>query len=62
MIRRSARTINWPRSHLPKGTKAGDLLTFQIDRDTTATKRIARQTKAVQDELKKTDPGGDLKL
>jgi len=54
--------INWPRSLLPKGTKAGDVLTFQIDRDTATTKRVARQTKAVQDELKKTDPGGDVKL
>jgi len=54
--------INWPRSLLPKGAKAGDVLTFQIDRDAAATRRVAAKTKAVQGELKKTDPGGDLKL
>lgn len=55
-------TINWPRALLPKGTRAGDVLTFQLDRDAHATERIARRTHALQDELKKTDPWGDLKL
>jgi hypothetical protein len=55
-------TINFPRALLPKGAHAGDVLTFAIERDAGATQRVARETKAVQDELQSRDPGGDLKL
>jgi hypothetical protein len=54
--------INFPKGLLPRGAKAGDVLTFQIERDLEATKQVADQTKAVQTELRKRDPGGDLKL
>ena len=54
--------INFPRSLLPRGTKAGDILTFQIDRDAEATRKLAAATRQVQDQLKKTDPGGDIRL
>jgi hypothetical protein len=54
--------INFPRPLLPQGSKPGDILVFNIERDTEATKKVADQTKAVQTELKKRDPGGDLKL
>jgi hypothetical protein len=54
--------INFPKALLPKGARAGDVLTFQIERDTAATKRVADDTKRVQDDLKKRDPGGDIKL
>ena len=56
------RQINFPCDLLPKGTRAGDVLTFAIERDTEATRQIQAETKAVQAELKKRDPGGDLKL
>ena len=54
--------INFPRKLLPKGVKAGDILSFSIEQDAEATGQVAEQTRAVQDELKKTDPGGDIKL
>jgi hypothetical protein len=54
--------VNFPKALLPRGTKAGDILAFQIDRDIEAARQIAKKTKQVQDELKKTDTGGDLKL
>ena len=54
--------INFPKALLPKGTKAGEILKFQIDRDLEATRGLADKTKAVQDQLKKTDTGEDIKL
>jgi hypothetical protein len=54
--------INFPKTLLPQGSKPGDILVFNIERDTEATKRVADATKRVQDDLKKRDPGGDLRL
>jgi hypothetical protein len=54
--------ISFPKALLPPGARAGDILTFQIERDTEATKRVAGATKRVQDDLKKRDHGGDLRL
>ena len=54
--------IYFPRPLLPRGTKAGDILTFQIDRDAEATRELAAAMRKVQDRLKKTDPGGDIRL
>jgi hypothetical protein len=54
--------IHFPKALLPKGARPGDVLTITIQRDTEATKRVAEATKRVQDELKKRDPGGDIKL
>ena len=54
--------INFPKKLLPPGSRAGDILTLQIERDTEATKKVADATKRVQDELKKRDPGGDIRL
>ena len=54
--------ITFPKALLPKGVKAGDILTFQIERDAEATKGVADKTRTVQDQLKKTDPGGDIRL
>jgi hypothetical protein len=54
--------INFPRKLLPKGVRAGEVLSFKIEHDVEATKQVAEQTRAVQEQLKKTDPGGDLKL
>lgn len=54
--------INFPKSLLPRGSKAGDILAFQIDRDAEATRKLAAATRRVQDQLKKTDPGGDIRL
>jgi hypothetical protein len=55
-------TINVPRSLLPKGCHAGDVLTLTLERDAAATKRVADETRKVQDELKTRDTGGDISL
>jgi hypothetical protein len=54
--------ISFPRALLPKGSKSGDILTFSIEKDNEATKKVAQDTRAVQDDLKRTDPGGDINL
>jgi hypothetical protein len=54
--------INFPKTLLPKGVKAGDILSFTVEKDAEATQQIARETRAVQDQLKKTDPGGDISV
>jgi Protein of unknown function (DUF3006) len=54
--------INFPTALLPRGVKAGDVLTFTIERDLAATRNVAKETRAVQDQLKTTDPGGDVAL
>jgi hypothetical protein len=54
--------IDFPRALLPKGVKAGDLLTLQIERDAEGTRKLAEDTRKVQDQLRKTDPGGDIRL
>ena len=54
--------INFPKKLLPDGVKAGDIITFEIERDLEATRQVSDQTSAVQDQLKKPDPGGDIRL
>jgi hypothetical protein len=55
-------SINLPRSLLPPGAEAGDILNLTLERDVEATKKLAEETKAMQKDLKATDPGGDIKL
>ena len=55
-------TINFPRRLLPKNASAGDILGFAIERDTAAAKQVAEATRKLQDDLKKTDTGGDIKI
>jgi hypothetical protein len=54
--------IDFPRALLPKGAKAGEILTLQIERDAEGTRKLAQDTQKVQDQLKRTDPGGDIRL
>ena len=56
------RTLNFPRDLLPKGAKAGDMLTMTLERDPKATEALARKVRAIRDDLGKTDPGGDITL
>jgi hypothetical protein len=51
-----------PKGLLPKGAKAGDILTIQIELDKEATQKVAEETKRVQDDLRKRDPRGDIRL
>ena len=39
--------INFPKALLPRGAKAGDVLTFQMDRDVEATWKVADETRKV---------------
>ena len=54
--------INFPKRLLPRGSRAGDVLTFVIERDVTTTRKVTLETRKLQDELRKTDPGGDIRL
>jgi len=55
-------TLNVPKSLLPSGAKPGDVLTLAILIDAGASAKVAKETRSVQDELAKRDPGGDIKL
>lgn len=54
--------VIFPRDLLPPGAGAGDVLTFLIEIDVVATRNVAEETRAIQDQLTTTDPGGDIKL
>lgn len=62
LIQEDGATIQVPRSFLPKGVKAGEVLSVSFERDPEATKTLADETRKIQDDLKKTDPGGDISL
>jgi hypothetical protein len=55
-------SISFPKALLPAGVMAGDVLTLTLERDAEATRKLAEETRAVQRDLKQTDPGGDIKL
>jgi Protein of unknown function (DUF3006) len=55
-------TVNVPKSLLPSGARPGDVLTLTLELDALATAKLARETRKVQDDLSKRDPGGDIKL
>ncbi|WP_165250730.1 DUF3006 domain-containing protein [Paludisphaera soli] len=55
-------SLDVPRAWLPAGVAPGDVLTVTFRRDDEATRKLAADTKKVQDELKATDPGGDISL
>ena len=55
-------TLNVPKSFLPPGATPGDVLTLSLDLDPGATAKLKKETKSVQDDLAKRDPGGDIKL
>ena len=54
--------VDFPKELLPKGAKPGDMLSFSIDVDREATDTLKRDTLALQDKLRKTDTGEDIKL
>jgi hypothetical protein len=55
-------TLNVPRAFLPKGVKAGDVLSVSFQKDAEETHRISEETHKVQKDLEKTDTGEDLKI
>ena len=54
--------IDVPRHLLPDGARPGDVLAVTFRRDLEATRHVAERTRKLQDDLKATDPGGDLVL
>ena len=54
--------VNMPRSLLPADLKAGDVLTFAIEHDRDATRKVAGETARIQRKLSGRDPGGDIRL
>lgn len=62
LVNDAGEAIEFPRSLLPPNSKAGDVLTLSIEHDPKATQELADETRKVQADLKRTDPGGDIKL
>ena len=62
LVTEDGRSILFPRVLLPRGSKAGEMLSMDLARDLKGTAEVARQAKALRDELDKTDPGGDIRL
>ena len=56
------RQVDFPKELLPKGAKPGDMLSFSIEVDREATESLKSGTQALQDKLRKTDSGEDIKL
>jgi hypothetical protein len=54
--------LDFPKELLPKGAKPGDMLSFSIEVDREATESLKKGTQALQDKLRKTDSGDDIKL
>ncbi len=62
MLTDDGESFNLPKSLLPPTAKPGDILTFSLELDPEQTRAVAEETRRVQDKLKKSDPGGDIKL
>lgn len=62
LVTEEGATFDLPKSLLPKGIHAGDVLKFVIEKDVEATKAVADETARVQESLTKDDDGGDIKL
>ena len=62
LLTEEGRQVDFPKELLPKGAKPGDMLSFSIDVDREATDTLKMETRALQDKLRKTDTGEDIKL
>ncbi len=54
--------IDFPKDLLPKEARPGDMLSLAIDVDRDSTEALKKDTKELQDRLKKTDSGKDIEL
>jgi hypothetical protein len=55
-------TIQIPRALLPEGAKAGDVLELTLVLDAKAAAQLKAEARSIQQDLEKTDPGGDVTL
>jgi hypothetical protein len=62
LLTNDGETINVPRALLPPGVKPGDVLSLTFEPDVAATRKLAEQTRRVQDKLSQGDAGGDIQL
>ncbi len=62
LVSDDGQTVSMPKSLLPPGTKPGDVLTFTLERDAGASRKVTDETRRVQDKLSGRDPGGDIEL
>jgi hypothetical protein len=62
LVTDDGRSIVFPRDLLPRGAKSGERLTIDLERDPEGTAEVARQARAIRDDLASTDPGGDIQL
>jgi hypothetical protein len=62
LVADDGRSFDLPRWLLPKGAKAGDVVSLSIDRDPGATAQLVAKTKKVQADLAKGDDGKDIQL
>ena len=62
LLTEDGQQVDFPKELLPKGAKPGDMLSFSIEVDREATDALKRETRALQDKLRKTDTGEDIKL
>ena len=62
LLTEDGRSISLPRKLLPRGSKAGEVLSMDLERDPEGTAEVVREAKALREDLDKTDPGGDIRL
>jgi hypothetical protein len=62
LVTDDGRSILWPRDLLPRGAKAGEVLSITLERDLKATAEVAQEAKTIREELDTRDPGGDIRL
>lgn len=62
MLTDDGESFNLPKSILPPTAQPGDVLTMSLELDPEQTQAVADETRRIQAELKKRDPGGDLEL
>jgi hypothetical protein len=54
--------LNLPSSLLPPAAAPGDVLKLTLERDPEGTRKLAEETRRVQDKLAGRDPDGDIRL
>ena len=62
LVTEDGRSILFPRDLLPRGSRAGEMLSMDLERDLEGTAEVARKAKALREDLDRTDPGGDIQL
>ncbi len=62
LVTEDGRSFVFPRELLPATARAGDLLTFEVERDLEGMAELQKQAKALREDLDRTDPGGDIAL